>query len=693
MKHFLLFLAILCTFACATPIWVAVDESATEPKDMEMNVISESIYKIQLEVKVYGYFYDTMTIHGKTYAVISIPGCALIMQPGMPQLPKFASLVNIPDNCKVSLDVTEKNMTYKDMEYPIMPSKGHLKRSIDPKDIAYTFHKDFLNGHFFPAEKDMFSVGESFYLTDARGVRISVFPISVNNKALKMNVLKSAKLTLTLKYKNMSASSVTLKNKFHKTPKAFQKLYKHSFINFKHQSMHSLRSLSTDNATDATNESNKKLVVIVPTEFKDAITDWVTWKKKCGYTVTVKTITTNDTATTIKSYLQSLYDNTSTRFGYVVLMGDASSNSKTAKPMPTFQGDNEGAASDRVYVRLAGNDYYPDAFISRVSATTADGIKKQLAKIIAYEKATNSSWTKQGVCIASGEGSNPIDWERAELLQNGGKATDQKVKVLSGGLLGAGYKNFTDIYDKGYTYAKAQQVTDAVNAGCGIICYIGHGSTTSWGTTGFSTGKVAALNNGEKLPVIWSVACLNGSFANTKECFAEAWLRKTNGGAAGMEASSTEEEWVPPCDKQAATVNAIITGKYYTFGALEQEGVIAGLKNWGDTKTSSGNMMAEQVNLFGDCTMIVKTGKSRSFEVITPKQRRNTCRFILQAQDRESIEATVTVYNQDMSFIASSETNDFGMTEINLENAPKNEQLYYTIVGNGIDAKVDVPLE
>lgn len=691
MKHFLLFLAILCTFSWATPIWVAIDDTETDPKDMEMNVISESVKEIQLEVKVYGYYFDTMTINGKTYAMVSIPGCAMIMQPGMPQLPKFASLVNIPDNCKVSLNVTEKNMTYKDIEYPIMPSKGHIKRSINPQDIAYKFHNDFWNGHFFPAEKDMFSIGQSFYLTDAHGVRVSVFPMSVNNKTLKLNVLKNAKLSLKIKSKTMSASSISLKNKFHKTPKAFQKLYKHSFINFKHQSMQSLRSLSM-NETDATSESNKKLVVIVPEEFKDAITDWVTWKKKCGYQVTVKNITTNDTATTIKSYLQSLYNNSATRFGYVVLIGDASSNSKTAKPMPTFQGDNEGAASDRVYVRLAGNDYYPDAFISRVSASTADGIKKQLAKITAYEKASNSSWTKQGVCIASGEG-NPPDWQRAELLQNGGKASGQKIGILNGGLLGAGYQNFTDIYDKNYSYAKAKQVTDAVNAGCGIICYIGHGSETSWGTTSFNTGKVAALNNGEKLPVIWSVACLNGSFANTKECFAEAWLRKTNGGAAGMEASSTEEEWLPPCDKQAATVNAIIEGKYYTFGALEQEGVIAGLKNWGDSKTSSGNMMAEQVNLFGDCTMIVKTGKSRSFEVITPKQRKNACRFILQAQDRESIEATVTVYNEDMSFVASSETNDFGMAEISLENAPKNEQLYYTIVGNGIDAKVDVPLE
>ncbi|HNZ67372.1 MAG TPA: C25 family cysteine peptidase, partial [Planctomycetota bacterium] len=189
----------------------------------------------------------------------------------------------------------------------------------------------------------------------------------------------------------------------------------------------------------------------------------------------------------------------------------------------------------------------------------------------------------------------------------------------------------------------------------------------------------------------WSVACVNGNFANVSECFAEAWLRKTNGGAAAMEASSTNEQWIPPCDKQAATINAVISGKYATFGALECEGVIAGLTHWGDSDSSSGNMMAEQVNLFGDCTMIVKTAKSRNI-LVNPILTRNSTRFIITTDTREAVEATVTVYTEDLSYIVTAETDDYGQVNLDLSKAPKDKKLYYTIVGLNIDTIVDQEL-
>ncbi|HON45207.1 MAG TPA: C25 family cysteine peptidase [Planctomycetota bacterium] len=681
MKNLMIiFIMIACTFVMAQPKWVSLDGNNT-PQAMSIKVLSEDANQIKVQIDVYGYFEQTIQIHGQNYLTVRIPNTAMIMQKGKPCLPKFADLIQIPEKVKVTLSDVQKEVVKMAISHPIAPSKGHLTRDINPQDVDFTFSDHYNKNEFFPTESALFNLGKPFYFAETRGVRVQAYPISVNNFKKEIKVIKSA--VLTIKYEKINTAMATKeKGKHHKS---FKKMFKHAFLNYKEDTREN--NTVTVASSGVPNETNKKLVVIVPTDFQDAIQDWVTWKKKCGYTVTTKVTTSSDTADTIKSYLQGLYDKASTRFGFVVLIGDANRNSKTAQPMPTFQGKKEGAASDRVYVRLSGNDNYPDAFISRISATTATNVKAQLAKIIKYEQTNAGTWAAKGTCIASDEGYNPIDYERTEWLQNGG-SQNQKVSVIKGGLMGAGYTYFDDIYDPS---ASASQVTRAVNEGRGIMCYIGHGSNTSWVTSNFSTSHVAQLNNGGMLPVIWSVACVNGNFANVSECFAEAWLRKTNGGAAAMEASSTNEQWIPPCDKQAATINAVISGKYATFGALECEGVIAGLTHWGDSDSSSGNMMAEQVNLFGDCTMIVKTAKSRNI-LVNPILTRNSTRFIITTDTREAVEATVTVYTEDLSYIVTAETDDYGQVNLDLSKAPKDKKLYYTIVGLNIDTIVDQEL-
>ena len=90
-----------------------------------------------------------------------------------------------------------------------------------------------------------------------------------------------------------------------------------------------------------------------------------------------------------------------------------------------------------------------------------------------------------------------------------------------------------------------------MNAGRGMINYCGHGSDTSWGSTGFNNSNVNALVNDNMLPVICSVACVNGNFPN-QTCFAEAWLRATNNGeptgAVATYMSTVNQSWDPPME-------------------------------------------------------------------------------------------------------------------------------------------------
>ena len=645
-----------------------------------INKVQSAVNQVKVEVVIPDYKQEVVKVDGKSCLALYMPNASMYMKQGFPMLPKLTKLVKIDDRCNVKLVVISKEEVEVALSAPVVPSKGHFTREIPYDSVRLEFGPIYKQDVFWPSETEQITVGEAFVLRDVRGVRVQILPLSVNHVTMKMKVLKKIVFALVCEENTRTLTTFT---KAARSGKVFNALYQDSFLN-------ATETVAVERGT-VPPENNKKLVVVTPSSYESILGDWLTWKKQNGYTVTVKVVNSGVTASEIKTYLQGLYNNTDTRFGYVVLVGDAAyaSNFETAQPMPTFKGSMEGAAADRVYVRLAGNDNYPDAFISRISGNNATDITNQLSKIVAYEKSPAAGdWFTKGTCIASNQGS-PIDYERAEWLQNGG-GTGQKIPVVAGGLIKYGFTKFDDIYDPS---ASAAMVTNAVNEGRSLMLYIGHGSSTSWGTTGFSVSNVNSLTNGGKTPVIFSVACVNGDFLKTGVCFAEGWLRKANGGAVAMEAASTNEAWVPPCDKQAATVNAIINKTNFTFGALEAVGCIRGLEAWGDTNSGQGNQMAEQCNLFGDCTLLVRT---KAPSVMTAQATRGldtNVNFAVTSEGRSLAQATVTVYTADFSFMVTGDTDESGNINLSLVDAPAGVALLYTVVGADMVPVVDQPIE
>jgi len=153
-------------------------------------------------------------------------------------------------------------------------------------------------------------------------------------------------------------------------------------------------------------------------------------------------------------------------------------------------------------------------------------------------------------------------------------------------------------------------ISDALNEGRSIINYCGHGSPTSWGTSGFSNSNVNTLTNDNMLPFITSVACNNGEFDDTT-CFGEAWLRATHNGkptgAIGAYMSSISQSWNPPMEAQDE-FNNILVGVYpdnirTTFGALCFEGAMSMNDKYG----ADGVEMTDTWIVFGDPSVQVRT--------------------------------------------------------------------------------------
>jgi hypothetical protein len=88
--------------------------------------------------------------------------------------------------------------------------------------------------------------------------------------------------------------------------------------------------------------------------------------------------------------------------------------------------------------------------------------------------------------------------------------------------------------------ATRADIISKINAGTALVNYSGHGNVDVWtGAPIFSTSDAMALTNGNKLPLVIVMDCLNGYFMSPPiDCLSEALLKAPNGGAVATFSSS-----------------------------------------------------------------------------------------------------------------------------------------------------------
>ncbi|MDY7109152.1 MAG: C25 family cysteine peptidase, partial [Planctomycetota bacterium] len=281
-------------------------------------------------------------------------------------------------------------------------------------------------------------------------------------------------------------------------------------------------------------------------------------------------------STSIKNYIQDVYDTTDLAF--VLLVGDIA---QVDSPVVGY------AASDPTYSKLEGGDDYPDIMVGRFSAESPGDVDTQVQRTIEYENmpATEQDWFWRGMGVASNQGTG-----------DDGEYDDEHVDNIRDLLLDYGYTEVDQIYDP---YGTAQQVTDGLHAGRGIITYTGHGWIQGWGSTGFSNDHVNALQNDNMLPFITSVACNTGEF-DGGTCFGEAWMRATHNGeptgAIGFYGSTISQSWSPPMQMQDEFADLYTTEQYNCYGTLCYAGSCSMMDDYGGDGVNEFNYWT----IFGD---------------------------------------------------------------------------------------------
>lgn len=569
--------------------WVAI--TSGRPVDARTQVIKSDVTHPILKLTIGGFQLNPVTTPRGAAYTVTLGETTRIQEGGAPDLPKMTASLVIPDMAGMEARVISS--VYKDFnDLDIAPSKGIITRDVDPATVPYQYGQAYNQDKFFP--EAMTRLADPFIIRDLRGQTVTVYPFAYNPVTRTLRVYYEMTVEL-VKVSENGVNQISRANPEIRINPEWASVYAAEFENF-------------DALTYTPLNDYGNMLVIANSAFVADMQPYVEWKNSIGIpTVMVTADSAGGTATAIKAFIADYYNTNGLTF--VLLVGDNAQ-------VPTNQGGDLGGPSDNAYGYIVGNDHYPEAFVGRFSAENVAHVQTQVARTINYEKNPQlvaDDWYTTVIGIASSQGTgddNEYDYEHIRNLQTE--------------CLAYNYTMNPELFDgsQGGNDASGNptpsMVATEVNNGGGLILYTGHGSETSWGTSGFSNNNVNQLTNQDKLPFIWSVACVNGNFLNTT-CFGEAWLRATqNGqptGAVGFLGSTINQSWNSPMEGQDEMVK-ILTEEYpgnikRTFGGLSINGCMKMIDAYGN----DGSNMADTWNIFGDPSLMVRTDNPQTMTV------------------------------------------------------------------------------
>jgi Peptidase family C25/Propeptide_C25/Secretion system C-terminal sorting domain len=537
-------------------LWVRAGNSLSpEHKGYRVEFSQTRGNQINLNFTLDKVTFSEVTENGKIYSKLDNQIGVLSTQKGYSELPIIHAAVQLAPDKNVTMQVEKGSYTDYTLKYPLLPSRGVIKRSQDPSKIPYQIDPASVVDAWYPADNAI--LDSPYIIRDVRGTNVYVNPIQYNAAKNILRVYNTINVNL-IENNTIPVNPLTVANK-QVTSEAFD-LYKSVFINFNKRS----------NWTNEAGEAGE-LLVIYTSRDAAAIQPYISWKKQMGFKVTEQTVSKGiDVTSTIKTAYGA-----NNKIFYVLLVGDW----EDMKCALTTDGAGYSGGTDPMLGCVVGTDSYPDISIGRFSAASATDVTTQVNKTVSYEKvpAVGGTWYKNSITIGGSDG--PGDDNE---LDNA-----QVMNIYTKKLKPSTYTNNSNCDAS----SNASSVSTPLNsaAGVGIINYCGHGNVTVWGTTGFSNSNISTLTNVEKLPFIISVACLCGQY-NGQTCFAEAWMRKTGGGAVLAMMSSVEQDWNPPMIGQDYMNDLLVGGHSYS-GSESGTNTDHGKTHFGSIALNGGILM------------------------------------------------------------------------------------------------------
>ena len=481
-----------------------------------------------------------------------IPGGGYGAEVGTPDVPCIRRMVQIPNTGDISIEIISSESSVLG-NYNVLPMQPFGDRSGNPVPLEVN-EEVYSTSSAYPSTPVV--IERVSILRDIRVAWVRFNPVSVNP------VTGEAFITTNVTVRLVSGSSKG-ENELYRTSTGMTRSYIPLYDEV-------LGLQLTDAVIDGS------YLVIGPAEAVALASDLIQWKREKGYEVHVATTETiGTTSSAVDAYIEDAFNTWTNPPEYCLLLGDEAA-------VPVYWVSD--IAADNQY-GVIGSGVDPSIHIGRLCSDMGS-LNYSSWKVWAYETdpwEPASSWFQYAILIA-GAGSPTTDpwmsWRYSVIMAEDG---DMHTTL---------YCSNTQFGGIPPTVAN---LSAEFNEGTSLISYIGHGSITSWSTTGFDNSDVAALTNGRKLPWISSIACKNAQFGGSQTCYGEAWLNSGSiadpKGAIGF-MGATVDSPIGPTDSLALyNFKGYFQEEIYHMGAAFDYGKIKAYEFTGSTTNSNMHLI------------------------------------------------------------------------------------------------------
>ncbi|HII05908.1 MAG TPA: hypothetical protein HA349_00905 [Methanotrichaceae archaeon] len=481
-----------------------------------------------IDVSVQGVGVEEATVGGVTYQILTIADRGYTSLVGKPQIPVIRETVAIPDGASVRATVLDSSYSTHEgyRVYPVQPPE------IDGDESGeFVIDEDFYSQDIFYPQK-IVEVTAPAVWRDLTVVNLQVNPVMFNPATGQLRVYDHIKIKVEYG-DGVAFAQKTIEPKF-------SEIYSKVILNYEALDvvvgLPKIRVEETVPSQEGFNlcgdferlDQTTKFLLIYHEDCSsfESLEPLIDLHEQNGLPCEVWNISAGSlpTSVDIKALITSRYAAHS-ELEYVLLVGDID----TLPWNPSWY----GVPGDYWYGCIAGNDLWPELAVGRLSVTNDAEVQQQVNKILTYEQNPPSG-----------------DWSNKVLLVAHKEEAPGKYQGCKEGIRTKAYVDPLT-FETAYGAAPAQggdsatnaDVKSAVDAGVGILNYRGHGAGPYWGSNwnveyeSYDNTDAHALENGDKTPIVFSIACSNTALDYTAECLGEAFVKDDDSAVAFLGAT------------------------------------------------------------------------------------------------------------------------------------------------------------
>ena len=618
----------------------------------QFNLWEANANAARFQIKISALYLSSIELDDVEYQTVRIPGYGLNVQKGAPAVPVLRKYIKVPPEARVNVDISVNS--YKELEQinlpPVIPPQPETEEA---ERESITKNEEIFSADKFYPEQNI-TIGEVQIIRKQGLVLVSIYPLQYNPVKQTAKILTD----FTVEIQIDGSSKTTIPSKY--SSRLFDTMVNRFVLNpvLKTEALQK----DSDNWLDKKAETGCDYLIITHEDFLEAADSLAAWRRLTG--LRTKIVTPEETgydSESIRNYIQNAYDDWDIVPLYIVLLGDAEyipTNYRTEHPS-----DGQGyIGTDLYYATVDGNDLFPDINIGRIPVDTPLEANGFVRKVIQYERypvEEQSFYTNAEIIAYFQDDDNPdTDYnERDGYSDRRFVLTSEEIRDF---LLSKGYNPERIYYAKsevtptnynngnyangeplpnellrsnGFAWdGDAQDISNGIKEGRFLVSHRDHGSRNGWGSPSYKSSNVAVLDNGNKLPVVFSVNCQTGWFDNEtdddagdtgydEESFVEHWLRNFLGGAIGVFGSTRISYSGYNDDLTKGIIDAIwpqflnygSADNIYQLGSALNVGKLYMYSNWSGGSRIIVEM--EEFHYFGDPATQIRTQYPQMFAI------------------------------------------------------------------------------